>query len=60
MEELTVKEFLEIKRRICPKRIHCIKCEFVYGCNQIANATDSNLDKVIEIANKYKEAMKGG
>lgn len=53
-EELTAKEFLEIKRAICPKRSHCIKCEFYYGCMQISNANDRNIEEVLAAAAKHK------
>ena len=57
MDELTVKEFLKIKQKICLTKKHCIKCEFYYGCNQIANATEKEMDAVIEIATRHKKEV---
>ncbi len=55
---MEVLDFLKIKRDICPKRCHCVKCEFYYGCTQISNASDKDLDEVILNAEKYKELRK--
>ena len=57
MEELTAKEFLEIKHKVCPKKSHCVKCEFYYGCTQIANATDRDIEEVLAAAGKYKNVV---
>ena len=55
MSELTAKEFLEIKKRICYTHKHCVKCEFYYACHEIVNSTEHDIDKALKFAEEVKE-----
>ena len=55
MNKLSAYDFLKIKQKICVTHRHCIKCEFYYACIQISNATDKEIVKALEIAEKIKE-----